>query len=75
MSGSTAADVAYSGFKPAPTPQTSIFDFVFSNPFQHATEIVPESQTVPRIDDATPIFVDNKTSTPNQSLLKHHNSD
>lgn len=75
MSGSIAADVAYSGFKPKPTPQTNIFDFVFSNPFQHANEHVPASQTVPRIDDATPIFVDNKTSMLKQSLLKYNKSD
>lgn len=59
----SAPNVAYSGSKPTPTPQTSIFDFVFSSPFQHASQHVPTSQTVPRVDDATPIFVDNKTDT------------
>lgn len=63
MSGTAAEGVAYSGFRPTPTPQTNIFDFVFSNPFQHANEYVPAERTVPKVDDAQPIFVDNKTST------------
>lgn len=63
-----AAGVAHSGSRPTPLPQTSIFDFVFSNPFQHAKEYVPASQVVARIDDAQPIFVDNKSSMFTRSL-------
>lgn len=57
-----SAGVAYSGLPPTKYPQTSIFDFVFGNPFQHEQEYLPASQIVPRIDDSHPVFVDNKTS-------------
>lgn len=58
MSGS----VAYSGGPPGQFPRSNIFDFVFGNPFQRANEHVPASQVMPPVDEAQPIFVDNKTS-------------
>lgn len=71
MAGMAAAGVAHSGVRPTPTPHCNIFDFVFSRPFQQASDLVSASQTVPRIDDAHPIYVDNKTSAlgPNRRAI------
>lgn len=54
--------LAYSGSRPGRYPQTSIFDFVFGNPFETQSDYVPASSTVPRIDDGHSIFIDHKTS-------------
>lgn len=53
--------VAYSGSRPGQYPQTSIFDFAFSNPFENESDYVPASRKVPHVDDSHPVFIDHKT--------------
>lgn len=56
------SSLAYSGGPPGQYPQgLNIFDYVFGNPFEHESEVVPASQVLPHIDDRQPIYIDNKT--------------
>ncbi|KAF3761644.1 acetyl-CoA synthetase-like protein [Cryphonectria parasitica EP155] len=64
MSREKDVGLAYTGHRPSQCPQTSIFDFMFGNPFSQKNGHVPPSQVLPRVDDAHPIFVDNKTNRP-----------
>jgi hypothetical protein len=48
---------AYAG-QPANVPGANIFDFIFSNPFQHESDFVPRARRVPKIRDDQPIFTD-----------------
>lgn len=61
--------VAYSGGPPGPLPRTNIFDFIFGNPFNSTGSHVPSSQRLAPIDQAQPIFVDNKTSKSAKALF------
>lgn len=42
---------------------TNVFDWLFSNPFEHESSCTPSSQRVPRIEDSRPVFVDNASGT------------
>lgn len=58
----TSESRAYSGGPPTSYPRTSLFDFVFGNPFHSEGPHVPPTKRLPLIDPAQPIFIDNKTS-------------
>ncbi|KAI3391127.1 hypothetical protein diail_7924 [Diaporthe ilicicola] len=73
MSQSSDA-VALSGSPPGRYPRSSIFDFVFGNPFSQQSETVPASQVLARIPDSQPIFVDNNNGEEYRRLPKRPRS-
>ncbi|KAF4443133.1 hypothetical protein F53441_11532 [Fusarium austroafricanum] len=54
---------AYAG-TPANVPGANVFDFVFSNPFQHESDFAPRARQVRKIHDDQPIFVDHASDRP-----------
>ncbi|KAM0078354.1 hypothetical protein ACKRZS_009070 [Fusarium odoratissimum] len=54
---------AYAG-TPANVPGANVFDFLFSNPFQHENDFTPRARRVPKIHDDQPIFVDHASDRP-----------
>ncbi|KAJ4246260.1 hypothetical protein NW762_013610 [Fusarium torreyae] len=60
---STETEMAYAG-QPANVPGANVFDFLFSNPFQHESEFAPPKQRVPKIHEDQPIFVDHASDRP-----------
>ncbi|RGP74115.1 hypothetical protein FSPOR_1810 [Fusarium sporotrichioides] len=54
---------SYAG-QPANVPGANVFDFIFSNPFQHESDFVPRARRVPKIRDDQPIFTDHASDRP-----------
>ncbi|GAB1312493.1 hypothetical protein MFIFM68171_02703 [Madurella fahalii] len=61
MAPSDNRPAAYSGSPPGNMPLQNAFAFVFSQPFQTASDFTPPGHVVPSIEAARPIFVDNKS--------------
>ncbi|KAF7563292.1 hypothetical protein G7046_g820 [Stylonectria norvegica] len=54
------ATPSYAGVAVNISPRNT-FDWLFSNPFERESEYTPKQQTVPRIPDDQPIFVDHES--------------
>lgn len=61
---------AYAG-TPANVPGANVFDFLFSNPFQHENDFTPRARRVPKIHDDQPIFVDHASGTLHSQTQSH----
>ncbi|CAN8098239.1 unnamed protein product [Discula destructiva] len=55
---------AYSGEPRSTYPRTSLFDFVFGDPFHTDEAHVPPLKKLARTDQGQPIFIDHKTNRP-----------